>query len=265
MEEKLVDKLNLHYPDTMSYVRYPSVSSGWYSIVDYVSNKVTKLSKEHGVKVYFTDIKSKFGTIRMYIGLDPEDYDHPVYKLASNEVDKVSHHVFYVCAMCGKYLGKDTSGLPSWGVRKCEPECATKMDSKLTSWYDLVSDKSKKYADDLDIKYICAQYNEWAVKNSIEDLQILIENRDKLNEVSMTYIVELWGQNCKDSALVKKLLIPILRSPERVLVEGAIYGLVNYHQDSEVKSEIRKLISHESKAIREIAESIITQHLTVFK
>lgn len=95
MKESLVAELQRDYPLLFTKLSYIECGSGWYGILRELCRSLyNHVMKEHGEPVYFTQIKEKFGTLRVYV--DGGD------QISSSLIREAEQKSAKVCEKCGK-------------------------------------------------------------------------------------------------------------------------------------------------------------------
>lgn len=87
---------------------------GWFKIIDLMSKRLTAYAKRHNVAVECTQVKEKYGTLRVYLNVHNDATDK-IVEAATAESSKT-------CEECGK-PGKMGGG--GWVSVKC-PACRQK-------------------------------------------------------------------------------------------------------------------------------------------
>lgn len=121
LEEKLINKypklfVQRSWPKTQTCMSWGiCTGDGWYAIIDQMCQKI----QETGVDTEFTQIKEKFGTLRVYT-------DH-----YNEEVEDILEWAYrasaQTCESCGE-PGKPSKG-GGWISIRCDT-CRTKEDSE---------------------------------------------------------------------------------------------------------------------------------------
>jgi len=94
------------------------------------------------------------------------------------------------------------------------------------------------------------------LEESPRDLARLVANRG-LRVSRLTYAAEILG-DAKDSRLVKKALLPLLKHESPIVREGAILGLAR-HLDEEVRGALEDVAANDqSETIRRSASETLT-------
>lgn len=97
MDDKNVSQLAKEFPDQFRKEGTPCWSDcpdGWVPLVREVMQKV----KDHGVKLKWHQIKEKFGTLRMYEGLETNSPSSNIY----DWISKAERESGKTCEVCGK-------------------------------------------------------------------------------------------------------------------------------------------------------------------
>ncbi len=101
----------------------------------------------------------------------------------------------------------------------------------------------------------CEEVFEFLSQENPESLAKVIQE-ESLDASDLTFAAEHMG-NCEDTALVKKILFPLLDHNDALVREGAVYGLAN-HLDSVVKYKLFNISKvDKSTTVREAASNII--------
>jgi len=85
-----------------------SCSDGWYDIIYDCCKKLQRLMDENpGYKLYATQIKEKYGSLRFYINfnndeISDKDFNETFWNLANKIVEEVEEKSYYICELCGK-------------------------------------------------------------------------------------------------------------------------------------------------------------------
>lgn len=83
--------------------------AGWHPILEELFQKIDKLQKEQELEIKVTQVKEKFGGLRVYVDGATDD----VYKLINEAEDKASK----TCEVCGQ---PGTLQRDGWWAVRCE-------------------------------------------------------------------------------------------------------------------------------------------------
>lgn len=99
---------------------------GWYDLIDETCAKIIKIDKDK--EVQFTQIKEKFGGLRIYFNIYPSNKNIEYNKLFRNVLDIINKseiRSFSICENCGK-PGKRVS-INNWLLTLCKT-CINKLN-----------------------------------------------------------------------------------------------------------------------------------------
>ena len=140
MKRELEDKLkadfpalfeDMHNPDLQGYSAMKfgcACEDGWYKIIRWASEQYKAWGEKHGIAIRFTQIKEKFGQLRMYWGFDMQPESSQWEELV--EIDRqVSDKSDRACEFCGaeseQPYGRRASEGRYW-IRTLCPTCREK-------------------------------------------------------------------------------------------------------------------------------------------
>ncbi len=147
MKDELSNKLYTKYPKLFREKDLPASEScmywgitcgdGWYNIIEEACEKLQKLSDDTNSQIVFTQIKEKFGLLRIYISIDElketridimtnhgvlvnslEQPSGGVWEAAHNITNEAEEKSIKTCEVCGE-LGSPCSNR-GWILTLCE-------------------------------------------------------------------------------------------------------------------------------------------------
>lgn len=89
---------------------FSAIGLGWFDLVRKLDADIAKIYPEYTID----QVKEKFGTLRFYIGMVPEDKYKEIYELIHEAETKSAK----ICDICGD-AGRGIS-LKGWYVTRCE-------------------------------------------------------------------------------------------------------------------------------------------------
>lgn len=105
------DKLMAKYPSFFPPNFYFECDEGWYDILEHVF----KTLEQQNIKVEMTQIKEKFGALRVYIGFAKDMVEHNMIEQLIDEAERKSETT---CERCGK-KGK-IENIKGWYSCRCK-------------------------------------------------------------------------------------------------------------------------------------------------
>lgn len=122
---RMIEENETYIQDSVRiFDKIPCGLDGWNSIIFHALKKFECLERKENVQIHVSDIKEKYGTLRIYASVDATDSDNAdkVFENVEQIIDKAEQESEFTCMYCGQ-LGTLREG--NWLLTLCD-ECYEK-------------------------------------------------------------------------------------------------------------------------------------------
>lgn len=105
---------------------------GWFDIIREVCQKIQKIETAHRLGIQFTQVKEKFGELRMYItwsGNNREDIPYSIVDEIYNILEEATKKSLKTCEVCGNPGRPNVTGWIKTLCEKCEEDRWSQRDN----------------------------------------------------------------------------------------------------------------------------------------
>jgi hypothetical protein len=97
MNKELSRKLHKKFPFFKGHYGWGlpfECMDGWFQLIWDLSEELEQIAKEEGIELYVSQVKSKYGTLRYYLGAETDRM--------SDVIDRYEEISAHTCEVCGK-------------------------------------------------------------------------------------------------------------------------------------------------------------------